>query len=93
MAALGRLAMGRRRLKAGQNLYRAGEWFRFIYVVRTGTFKSSLKLADGREQISAFHMAGELMGLDGVANGAHASTAMALEDAEIKRSSAWRLEG
>ena len=31
-------------------------------------------LADGREQVSGFHIAGELMGLDGVAQGTHASS-------------------
>jgi CRP/FNR family transcriptional regulator len=77
------LHFGRRRLKAGQPLYRAGEAFQFIYAVRSGTFKSSLVVADGREQVSGFSMAGELMGLDGLAQGRHASTATALEDAEI----------
>ena len=38
---------------------------------------------DGREQVTGFSMAGELMGLDGLAQGRHASTAVALEDAEI----------
>ena len=72
-----------RRLKAGQPLYSAGEAFQFIYAVRSGTFKSSLLLGDGREQVSGFHMAGELMGLDGLAQGRHASAATALEDAEV----------
>jgi CRP/FNR family transcriptional regulator len=70
-------------VKAGQVLYRAGEPFQTIYAVRSGTFKSSLTVADGREQVSGFSMAGELMGLDGLAQGRHASTATALEDAEI----------
>lgn len=77
------LMFGRRRIKAGEELYRAGDRFQFIYAVRSGTFKSSLMHSDGREQVSGFHMAGELMGLDGVANGRHASAATALEDAEI----------
>ena len=77
------LKFGRRRVKAGEELYRGGEKFQFIYAVRSGTFKSSLMLADGREQVSGFHMAGELMGLDGVANGRHASASTALEDAEV----------
>jgi CRP/FNR family transcriptional regulator, anaerobic regulatory protein len=68
---------------AGQVLYREGDKFQFIYAVRSGTFKSSLTLSDGREQVSGFHMAGELMGLDGVAQGKHASSATALEDTEI----------
>ena len=77
------LNFGRRRIKVGQTLYREGDRFQFIYAVRSGTFKSSLMLADGREQISGFYMAGELMGLDGVANGEHASGATALEDTEV----------
>ena len=64
------LMFGRRRVAAGEALYREGDRFQFIYAVRSGTFKSSLnRSADGREQVSGFHMAGELMGLDGVANG------------------------
>ena len=74
---------GRRRVKAGEVLFHAGDRFQFIYAVRAGTFKSSLNLADGREQVSGFHMAGELMGLDGVAHGRHASAATALEDADV----------
>ncbi|MEO5672963.1 MAG: fumarate/nitrate reduction transcriptional regulator Fnr [Ramlibacter sp.] len=73
----------RRRIVAGQVLYREGDRFQHIFAVRAGTFKSCLTLADGREQVSGFHMAGELMGLDGVAQGTHASSAVALEDAEI----------
>jgi CRP/FNR family transcriptional regulator len=77
------LMFGRRKVAAGQALYHAGEKFHFIHAVRSGTFKSSLMLADGREQVSGFHLAGELMGLDGIANGSHASSATALEDAEV----------
>jgi CRP/FNR family transcriptional regulator len=77
------LMFGRRKVAAGQTLYREGERFQFIYAVRSGTFKSGLTLADGREQVSGFYMAGELLGLDGVAHGAHASSTTAIEDAEV----------
>ncbi|MFC5497025.1 fumarate/nitrate reduction transcriptional regulator Fnr [Caenimonas terrae] len=77
------LKFSRRRVKAGTSLYREGDRFQFIYAVRSGTFKTSLELADGREQVGGFHLGGELMGLDGVAQGRHASSACALEDAEI----------
>jgi len=80
---LDRLGLGRRKVRAGQPLYMEGEGFQNIYAVRSGTFKSGLTLADGREQVSGFHMAGELMGFDGVASGRHASSTTALEDAEI----------
>jgi CRP/FNR family transcriptional regulator, anaerobic regulatory protein len=77
------LMFARRKVRAGQSLYRRGDAFGFVYAVRSGTFKSELELADGREQVSGFHMAGELMGLDGLAQGRHASSATALEDAEV----------
>jgi CRP/FNR family transcriptional regulator len=80
---LDNLKFGRRKVKVSQTLYREGDRFQFIYAVRSGTFKSSLLLADGREQVSGFYMAGEVMGLDGVANGVHASSATALEDTEV----------
>ena len=77
------LKFGRRRVKAGQTLYRAGDHFQFMYAVRSGTFRSNLMLPDGREQVNGFYMAGELMGLDGVAHDTHGSSTTALEDAEV----------
>lgn len=77
------LGFNRRKVALGEALYNEGDQFHAIYAVRSGTFKSSLMLADGREQVSGFHMAGELMGLDGIANSRHASSAIALEDTEV----------
>jgi CRP/FNR family transcriptional regulator len=74
---------GQRKVKAGQTLYHEGDDFQFLYAVRSGTFKSRLLLADGREQVNGFCMAGEVLGLDGVAYGTHASSAIALEDADV----------
>lgn len=80
---LDELNFGRRKVKTGQTLYRDGDRFQFFYAVRSGTFRSNLMLSDGREQVNGFYMAGEIMGLDGVAFGMHASSATALEDAEV----------
>lgn len=77
------LHLARRRVKAGGLLYRQGDPFEFVYAVRGGTLKSSLMLADGREQVSGFHMSGEQLGLDGVAMGRHGTTVTALEDTEV----------
>ena len=77
------LGFARRRIHLGQALYREGERFFFIYAVRRGTFKSHAMLMDGREQVTGFRMTGELLGLDGLASGQHASSATALEDAEV----------
>ncbi|HWI83313.1 fumarate/nitrate reduction transcriptional regulator Fnr [Ramlibacter sp.] len=83
LTRLDQLSFTRRKIKAGETLYREGDKFTYIYAVRSGTLKSSLMLSDGREQVSGFHIAGELVGLDGVAQGRHASAAMALEDSEV----------
>ncbi len=77
------LMFAHQRIKAGQVLYAQGDPFQYIYAVRAGTLKSSLTLADGREQVSGFHIAGEQLGLDGVAQGRHGTTATALEDSEV----------
>jgi CRP/FNR family transcriptional regulator len=74
---------GRRKIDQGESLYHEHDHFKFIYAVQSGSFKSTLSLADGFEQVSSFQMVGELLGLDGVANGRHASRAVALEDSEI----------
>jgi CRP/FNR family transcriptional regulator, anaerobic regulatory protein len=80
---LDELMFGRRRLKEGQAAYHAGSSFHFLYAVRRGTFKSVMSSKAGREQVTGFRMAGEMMGLDGIAQGTHASGATALEDAEV----------
>ena len=81
-AALRRLVLGPRRLRKGQHLYLAGEPFQFLYAVRFGTLKSTLTLVHGGEQVTGFHLAGDLLGLDGPADGQHPTGAMALENAE-----------
>jgi CRP/FNR family transcriptional regulator len=42
-----------------------------------------LSLGDGREQVAGFHMAGEMVGFDGLGAGSHACDVVALEDAEV----------
>jgi CRP/FNR family transcriptional regulator, anaerobic regulatory protein len=82
-AQVARLALGRRRVRKGQSLYRAGDRFLFVYAVRFGSFKSTLALPDGREQVVAFHLPGDVVGFDATATGEHPTTLTALESAEI----------
>jgi CRP/FNR family transcriptional regulator len=70
-------------LKAGQALYRSGEKFDAIYLVRTGFVKTVVLLEDGREQVTGLHMPGEMLGMDGLASGRHASDAIALDDSDV----------
>src|SRR5690349_24052533 len=68
------MAFAQRRLHEGEALYHEGEAAKFIYAVRMGTLKSSILLRDGREQVTGFQVTGDVVGLDGLATGAHAST-------------------
>lgn len=80
---LEKLLYGRRHLKAGEPLFRQGDPFQFVYAVRSGTFKSTVTLRDGREQVVGFPIAGEMVGMDGMSDGVHPTASMALEDAEV----------
>jgi CRP/FNR family transcriptional regulator len=83
LARLDDLVSTRRRIKRGDHLYRAGEAFDAIYAIRSGFFKTDVLLEDGRDQVTGFQMAGELLGLDGISTEHHTCNAIALEDSEI----------
>jgi CRP/FNR family transcriptional regulator, anaerobic regulatory protein len=80
---LDQLVYTRRRVKRGETLYRAGDGFNSLYAVRTGFFKSNVILEDGRDQVTGFHMPGDILGLDGIGTEAHTCNAHALEDGEV----------
>jgi len=77
------LVANRRSIKRGAMLFRNGETFTSLFAVRTGFFKTSLTTEDGRDQVTGFQMAGEIIGLDGIVNEQHTCDATALEDAEV----------
>ena len=83
LARLDDMVSTRRRIKRGDHLYRAGEGFDAIYAIRSGFFKTDVLLEDGRQQVTGFQMAGELLGLDGISTEHHTCNAIALEDSEI----------
>ena len=73
----------RRKVKRGVALFRHGEAFTSLYAIRTGFFKTCIATEDGRDQVTGFQMAGEIMGLDGIVSDQHTCNAVALEDAEV----------
>jgi len=77
------LVYTRKRMERGENLYRAGDTFNSLYAVRSGFFKTVQTLEDGRDQVTGFHMAGEIMGMDGIGPEEHGNSAVALEDSEV----------
>jgi CRP/FNR family transcriptional regulator len=73
----------RRALRRGDALFRRGDPFASIYAVRTGFFKTCNTSEDGRDQVTGFQMAGELLGFDGIASDVHCCDAIALEDSQV----------
>ncbi len=73
----------RRKVSRGDNLFRNGEKFNALYAIRTGFFKTCISSEDGRDQVTGFQMAGEIIGLDGIVSDHHTCDAVALEDAEV----------
>jgi CRP/FNR family transcriptional regulator len=71
------------KVKRGASLFSNGENFTSLYAIRTGFFKTCIATEDGRDQVTGFQMAGEIIGLDGVVNDHHTCNAVALEDAEL----------
>lgn len=76
------LVTERVRLKKGESLYRQGEPLTAVYGIKFGTLKTEYALQDGREQITGFHLPGEMLGLDGIGENHYQSNAIALEDSE-----------
>jgi len=77
------IVYARRRVRRGEALYNAGDAFDAVYAVRSGFVKTTLLHDDGREQVTGFYMAGELLGLDGIGAGRYHGNAIALEDTQV----------
>jgi CRP/FNR family transcriptional regulator len=73
----------KRRMAARKHLYRAGDEARSFYAIRSGFIKTSITTDDGREQVTGFHMMGEVIGLEAIGGGRHASDAIALENTDV----------
>jgi CRP/FNR family transcriptional regulator, anaerobic regulatory protein len=92
LAHIDQLVGARRQLKRGEVLFHSGAKFESLYAVRTGFFKTRVTAADGRDQVTGFQMAGELLGLDGIGTDIHTCDAVALEDSQVCQIPYARLE-
>ena len=73
----------RMRVKRKDSLYRPGDRFTSLYAIRLGTFKTLVLAEDGHEQITGYHLAGEVIGFDGVGDDRYTCQAVALEDSVV----------
>ncbi|MCW8902931.1 fumarate/nitrate reduction transcriptional regulator Fnr [Sedimenticola sp.] len=81
-----------RPLHRGDHLFRQGDKFQCIYVVKTGTVKSFDPGEDGSEQVLGFHLPGEMIGLDAIETGIHHCSAKILETTAVCEIPFTRLE-
>lgn len=72
-----------RPLAKGEHLFRQAAAFDAVYAVRSGSFKAYATSDDGTEQVTGFYLPGEIMGLDGISNLSHCSSAVALETSTV----------
>lgn len=83
MDRLDALVATRRSVRRGETLFHVGDKFEALFAVRTGFFKTRVSSEDGRDQVTGFQMAGELLGLDGISTDLHSCDAVALEDSQV----------
>jgi CRP/FNR family transcriptional regulator, anaerobic regulatory protein len=81
-----------RALGSGEHLFHLGERLSALYVSRHGSLKSVAMTEEGVEQVIAFHLPGELIGLDALGSGQHRCQAVALEAAEVCELNVGQLE-
>ena len=92
MRELDALITIRRHFKKGESVFRSGDHFAALYAIRSGSCKVSVPTEDGREQVSGYHIMGDIMGFDGIGSDRHGGQATALEDTEVCEIPFGRLE-
>ena len=80
---LDRIIERKKPLKRNELLFQVGSSFDSIYVVRSGSLKTYSPTIDGQEQVTGFHLPGELLGLDAIGSGHHPCVAKALETTSV----------
>jgi CRP/FNR family transcriptional regulator len=77
------LQVARRKIAAGQPVFRAGQPFHALFLVGFGCLKTSELADDGREQVTGFRMRGDLLGVESIGLARYACDVVALEDSEV----------
>ena len=73
----------KRPLQKGERLFESGDKLSSLFAVRSGSFKSYSISENGEEQITSFHLPGELIGFDSMFDDEHQSVSQALETSMV----------
>ena len=77
----------------GEVLYQQEQSCRYLYIIKSGSFKTYLTNADGSEHITAFHLPGDLVGLENISGGVTLSSASSLGNSLYCRAEYHKLGG
>ncbi|MGO2291548.1 MAG: FNR family transcription factor [Pseudoalteromonas sp.] len=83
MDKLDKIIERKRPLHKSDFLFESGAPLNAIYAVRSGSFKSYTLSEQGDEQITGFHLAGDLIGFDAINKMQHQSFSQALETSMV----------
>ncbi len=70
-------------LQKNDCVYSAGQAFTSVYAVRSGCIKSYTTNSRGEEQVTGFHLPGEIFGMDGISSKVHTNFAVALQTSAV----------
>lgn len=83
LAQLDKIIKRSQNYSRGQALFGTDTDFKSIFVVRSGSFKTTVQAGDGREQVTGFYFPGEFIGMDAIYEQSYKSTAKALESSSV----------
>ncbi|MBU2072518.1 MAG: fumarate/nitrate reduction transcriptional regulator Fnr [Gammaproteobacteria bacterium] len=83
MTRLDDIIQRKRPLHKGDMLFEAGHAQKSLFAIRTGSFKTFTLTEQGEQQITGFHLPGDIVGFDGLNSQQHPSYAEALETAMV----------
>ncbi|GGW71129.1 fumarate/nitrate reduction transcriptional regulator Fnr [Alishewanella tabrizica] len=83
MSKLDDIIQRKRPLHKGDMLFETGMPLKSLFAIRTGSFKTFTLTEQGEQQITGFHLPGDVIGFDAINNEHHASYAEALETGMI----------
>ena len=70
-------------VRRGAHIYRMGDAFDALHVVRSGAIKTYWLGDDGDQQVTGFYLPGEVFGLDSISSETYVSSAVALDTSGI----------
>lgn len=83
MRELDALVAARPRFRKGAPVFQSGDRFTALYAIRSGSCKTTVSGEGGREQVTGYHLMGDIIGFDGIGTGRHQCQAVSLEGTEV----------